>query len=396
MVVQDILWLLLPIAAASGWYAARRSAPPVEEQQRDYTPAYFKGLNYLLNEQPDKAIDVFVQMLEVDSDTVETHLALGNLFRRRGEVDRAIRIHQNLIARPRLTREHRAQALLELGQDYMRAGLFDRAENLFNELVEMKSQQELALRNLLIIFQQEKEWEKCLQTANRLGQISGKSFNSEQAYFHCELAEEAQLEGDEGKFVQHLKSAQSCDADCVRATLLQGKQEVGQDACRSAIQTLQRVERQDPDYLPEALPLLLECYRRIGDRKALSGYLHELYQRNQGTGPALALVDLIQAEDGDAAALEFLTRYLQKRPDIEGIDRLITLSLNGVEGSAAETLQLLRRLLSKLLAARLGYQCNHCGFMAKTLHWQCPSCHFWGSIKPVQRMGEEKRWMGAR
>jgi len=382
--MQDILWLLLPVAAASGWYAAKRSARRMETPARDYSPVYFKGLNFLLNEQPDKAIDVFVQMLEVDSETVETHLALGNLFRRRGEVDRAIRIHQNLIARPTLNREHRSQALLELGQDYMRAGLFDRAENLFNELDEMKSHQEPALQNLLVIYQQEKDWEKCLQVAKRLEQISGRSLKPEQAHYYCELAEEAEQRGDEAQVIQLLKSAQLCDTDCVRATLIRGKLEAGRGACDRAVQTLQVVEQQDADYLPEALPLLLDCYRQLGDGEQLSRYLHQLHQRRQSIGSALPLADLIQAKEGEQEALAFLTDYLQRHPDIEGIDRLIALSMKEMDGSAIDMLQVLRQLLEKLLAGRPGYQCNHCGFLAKTLHWQCPSCKFWSSIKPVQ------------
>jgi lipopolysaccharide biosynthesis regulator YciM len=165
--VQELLLLLLPVAAASGWIAARRS----QRQERgkcvnDTSPVYFRGLNHLLNEEPDKAIDAFVEMLEVDSDTVETHLALGNLFRRRGEVERAIRIHQNLIARPALTREQRAQALLELGQDYMRAGLLDRAENLFRELKDTRLHVRQALKNLLVIYEKERDWQACLDTAD--------------------------------------------------------------------------------------------------------------------------------------------------------------------------------------------------------------------------------------
>lgn len=383
MVLQDLIWLLLPVAAASGWYAAKRSERSVKTQSSDYSPAYFKGLNYLLNEQPDKAIDVFVKLLEVDSDTVETHLALGNLFRRRGEVDRAIRIHQNLIARPTLNRTHRAQALLELGLDYMRAGLFDRAENLFIELEEMKSHQETALQNLLLIYQQEKDWEKCLQVAKRLEQISGRSYKTVQAYYYCELAEEAAHAADLTSAASHLKSAQGCDANCVRATLLKGKLEADQGACDSAIATLKLVEKQDVDYLPEILPLLLECYRRTGDRKELSVYLHELNQRNRSIRVLLALVDLVQQDEGEEEAIELLTGYLRQHPDIEGINRLITYNLKELEGEAAETLQVLRQLLRKLLAGRPGYQCNHCGFMAKTLYWHCPSCKSWGSVKPM-------------
>ena len=164
---MQIEWLilLLPLAAASGWFAASRAARKESaKSEREANPVYFQGLNYLLNEEPDKAIDVFLEMLEVDADTIETHLALGNLFRRRGEVERAIRIHQNLIARPALSREQRAQAVLELAQDYMRSGLYDRAEQLLLELKQGRQYVVPVLRNLVKIYQQEKDWDACLKT----------------------------------------------------------------------------------------------------------------------------------------------------------------------------------------------------------------------------------------
>ena len=194
--MQELLLLLLPVAAASGWLAARRSARKEQKACVGETgPVYFRGLNHLLNEEPDKAIDAFVEMLEVDSDTVETHLALGNLFRRRGEVERAIRIHQNLIARPALTREQRAQALLELGQDYMRAGLLDRAENLFREPKETKLHVKPALGHLLVIYEKESDWQSCLDTADQLESISGEKLGLQKSHYHCELAVIAKAEG---------------------------------------------------------------------------------------------------------------------------------------------------------------------------------------------------------
>ena len=187
----ELIIILLPIAAASGWLVARRGYEKREQKPlQDCSPAYFKCLNYLLNEQPDKAIDVFIKLLEVDSDTVETHMALGNLFRRRGEVERAIRIHQNLIARPSLSRQQRAQALLELGQDYMRAGLFDRAENLFVELAETKLYNKQALTNLLEIYQQEKDWAKAVAIGRRLSR-QNRELRPQLAHFECELAAQA-------------------------------------------------------------------------------------------------------------------------------------------------------------------------------------------------------------
>ncbi len=379
----ELLWLLLPVAAASGWLAARRSVRSSDTSTGDRTPAYFRGLNYLLNEQPDKAIDVFVKMLEVDSETVETHLALGNLFRRRGEVDRAIRIHQNLIARPTLNRDQRAQALLELGQDYMRAGLFDRAESLFRELSEMKLYQERALENLRVIYQQEKEWQECLEVAKKLEQLTGHSLCRERAHYYCELAEEARARNELSQAAALLKKARGCDEGCVRASILQGNLEVAKGACRDAIRSYQRVEQQDPAFLSEVLPMLLSCYRQSAGRTELRRYLEQLFQRHPAIAPALALADLIQADDGDREAVQFLTDYLQEHPDLEGLERLIRLKLEDGDVAAGDTLEVLHRLVSRLLEGRPAYQCGQCGFTAKTLHWQCPGCKTWNSIKPV-------------
>lgn len=392
--MMELLWLLLPIAAASGWYAARRSAMQTEAQRVDASSDYFRGLNFLLNEQPDKAIDVFVKMLEVDSDTVETHLALGNLFRRRGEVDRAIRIHQNLIARPTLNRDQRALALLELAQDYMRAGLFDRAESLFRELLELKLYQEQALSGLRVIYQQEKDWDECLNVSGRLEQLTGRSLRNEQAHYYCELAQQARERRDFVAAVGLLKKAQASDSNCVRATLLQGEIEVLQGTCKSAIKIYKRVEVQDPDYISEMLPSLLDCYQQTGNRRDLFNYLQELLNRHDSISTALAVTDIIETEQGDEQALVFLSGYLQNHPNLEGLDRLITLSLKSSSGSSPETLHILKQLVEKILGNAPAYQCARCGYHAKTLHWQCPGCKSWGSTKPVEQISDGAQALG--
>ena len=369
--MMEFFWLLLPVAAASGWWAAKRSISRQEVTVADRSPGYFSGLNYLLNEQPDKAIDVFIKMLEVDSDTVETHLALGNL-----------------IARPMLNREQRAQALLELGQDYMKAGLFDRAESLFNELGEMNMFQAQALENLLTIYQQERDWDKCLQVAKQLGQRTGKSRRKECAHYYCELAEEAQFRKDLIKTSQLLKKAQQSDEDCVRATILQGKIEAMNGSPKNAIRTLRQVEKQDPAYLSEVLPAIIECYRELGNRKELVRYLRKLYELHQSVSSVLALTDFIQEDEGEEGAIRFLSSYLHAHPNLEGLDRMVGLSLKAGKSDGLESLQILQQILNKILESRAAYQCVSCGFSAKTMHWQCPSCKSWGSIKPRDELHE--------
>jgi lipopolysaccharide biosynthesis regulator YciM len=383
--MQELLWLLLPVAAASGWIAARRSGVrPRERVARERDPAYFRGLNYLLNEQPDKAIDVFVQMLEVDSETVETHLALGNLFRRRGEVERAIRIHQNLIARPTLSREERAQALLELGQDYMRAGLFDRAENLFVELRETKLFPEQALQNLRVIYQQEKDWDRCLEVAEALERITGESLALERAHYYCELAEQARAAGDMPRVEALLGKAQAASRDLVRVTWLQAELALERGDLAAAARLFERVADQDPELFGEVLPQLVACEERLGRGAELESFLEGLLARRPDTVVLLALADRVQQQAGDAAALHYLAEHLGPRPSLAGLLRMIRLAEASPQAAAPELLPILRHVAERLAERRHPYQCAKCGFAGKTLHWQCPGCRSWSSIKPVR------------
>ena len=382
--MYDLLWLLLPVAAASGWIMAKRSLQKTNQSRsRDFSSDYFQGLNFLLNEQPDKAIEVFIRMLEVDSDTVETHLALGNLFRRRGEVDRAIRIHQNLIARPTLSKMQRSAALLELGQDYMRAGWLDRAESLFDELLENNLHTLPALRHLLDIYQQEKEWDKAITVARRLDNESGQTMKPMIAQFHCEQAEAALKKGDENIAGQLLKRALGYDKRCVRASLLQGRMAMRADNCKAALKAFRQVEEQDIEYLPEILDQVQQCYLKLDSVESFKEYLRGIIGRYSGATPVLMLADLLSSTQGDVVAAEFVTEQVRKRPSIRGLGRLIDLNLSNSTGKGKEDLQILRDLVQQLLSNKPIYKCSHCGFAGKSLHWQCPGCKEWNTVKPI-------------
>ena len=391
--MPELLWLLLPLAAASGWWAARRSAarPPCKSSS-ELKSDYFRGLNFLLNEQPDKAIDVFIQMLEVDSDTVETHLALGNLFRRRGEVDRAIRIHQNLIARPSLDQQQRSAALLELCQDYMRAGLFDRAESLLKELLEIGHHRVSALRHLLDIYQQEKEWEEAITIARRLESQSGQDMKPVIAQFHCELAEAALGHGDTAEVENLARKALSIDRRCVRASLILGRISKAAGQYKQAIRALRRVEEQDLEFLPEVLEDLRECHEALGAPQEMVSYLRQVDGRYRGTATLLMLADLLQQHEGEAAAMDYLAEVLRERPSLRGLDRFISLQFGNAEEDMREDLAVLQGLVQRLLETRPRYKCCHCGFEGQSLHWQCPSCKYWNTVKPIHGIeGEQPR-----
>jgi len=380
-----LLFLLLPLAVYSGWRVGRKK--PLSEKDKalcEIPPDYLKGLNYLLNEQPDKAIEVFIQMLEVDSETVETHLALGSLFRRRGEVDRAIRIHQNLIARPTLTQNQRTQALYELGEDYMRAGLLDRAEALFKELIEVSPHSVIALRQLIDIYQQEKDWDKAIDIARLLAIKSGENMQSTIAQYYCELAETAFHQGESGTAQKCLKKALSSDRNCVRASLLEGKNEQRCGNDKAALKAYLRIEQQDSDFLPEVVTPMLECYRALDRMHEAKAYLNELIRQYGSITIMLTLAELVQKEDGDDVAIDFITEYLRHRPSVRGMDRLINLNLSHVKDSVRDKLLVLKEVTSQLLINKPVYKCRSCGFSGKSMHWQCPGCRQWNTVKPIQ------------
>ncbi|MBM2829838.1 MAG: N-acetylglucosaminyl transferase [Gammaproteobacteria bacterium] len=378
-----LIWLL-PIAAGISWWLGRRSVRVSEtDNLRSIHPEYFKGLNYVLNEQPDKAIEVFIKMLEVDSETVETHLALGNLFRRRGEVDRAIRIHQNLIARPTLNREQRALALLELGMDYMRSGLLDRAEGLFKELVETGSHSVQAFSQLLDIYQQEKDWENAINIARKLEFASGETLNAVIAQFYCEKAEELRLSGQEKSAKENLRKALSIDPFCVRASLIEAEELYENGKFKQALAAYQRVESQDSEYLSEAVKPMLNCYRNLDKVDEYMQYLQVIVDKYGGITSMLMLAELIAEQEGEDAAARFITSELKKRPTVRGVNRLIEYALAQAQGGARENLISIKDLTGKLLENRSVYKCRQCGFDAKSLHWQCPSCKNWSTVKPV-------------
>lgn len=381
----ELLFLLLPLAALSGWLLGRRDARAARSNEYlALSSDYFTGLNFLLNEQPDKAIEVFVHMLEVDSDTVDTHFALGNLFRRRGEVERAIRIHQNLIARPTLNRQQREQALYELGIDYMRAGLLDRAESLLAQLVdEGGSFQQQALVQLMDIYQQEKDWYKAIAIGQRLQGMSSSSLSPIIAQFFCELAEQALHGGEQGTALRMLRRALVEDRNCVRAALIEGNLELAAGNYKDAIRAYKRIEQQDPVYLPEILPPLREVFRQQGRDEELRDYLNQLLQRHGSVAVMLTLADLIRQQDGDQQAIEFITRQLRAQPSVRGMCRLIELKLQAADGNVRDDMQVFKGLVDRLLEAKPVYRCSHCGYTGKTLVWQCPSCRQWNTTKPL-------------
>ncbi len=375
----DFLWLLLPVAAASGWVTAR-----LKKRQKFLSPDYFKGLNYLLNEEADKAIDVFIKLIDVDSETVETHFALAVFFRRHGEIDRAIRIHHNLITMPKLSLEQRHLALFELGLDYRKAGLLDRAEHFFQELVYSETHNVLALRQLLEIHQQVQDWDNAISTAQKLARAINEPMDIEIAHYYCERAELFRQDGKFDAAQQAIDWALKIDPNSVRASLLEGQVALDKDDPQGAIVAFERVEQQDADYLSQVIEPLHVCYQKIGQLETFRRYLYHLLDEHHSSLKAvLILADFIRQAEGEQKAAEFLVANLNKSPSIRGIDYLLDFYTFECFKFETDFILLLKKMIKHLLKKQYAYQCNACGFTVRKLYWQCPSCKRWSSLKPV-------------
>ena len=373
-------WQLLffPLFFGLGWAAARIDIRHLVKESRALPRSYFQGLNFLLNEQPDRAIESFVDAVKVDPQTIELHFALGSLFRRRGETERAIRMHQSLVERDDLPQDLKLQALAELGQDYLKAGLLDRAEEVFDKL-RSSSMADEAKRNLLEIYQLEKDWLKAIAIAGELPDVASQK---EIAEYYCELAAAEMIRSRPEAAADYLKTALERNRKCVRASLLQGDIEAQQDKTAEAIACWQRIEQQDPTYLALVAQRLLDAFRKQDRREAglqlLRGYL-ERY-------PSLDLLDVVfqlVLESEGANAAYFLVRDELKRfPTLLGFDKLIEARLLFAPLEMRPDLDLAKSIVQGYTRRLARYRCDNCGFKARQFYWRCPACGGWETYSP--------------
>jgi lipopolysaccharide biosynthesis regulator YciM len=376
-------WLLaLPLFFGLGWLAARIDIRHLVSESRALPRSYFRGLNFLLNEQPDKAIESFIEVVKVDPETVELHFALGSLFRRRGEYDRAIRMHQNLVERPDLGAEQKSAALFALAQDYLKAGILDRAEALFERLADGPQAVE-ARRHLLDIFQQEKDWARAIDMARRLQQESGESHSREISQFLCELAATEATHSRPDAARARLEEALEENRKSVRASVALGDLERTAGNLERAIEHWQRVESQNSAYLALVAQRLLEAYRGVGRAEEgltlLAGYL-ERY-------PSLDLLDTVFQStldsQGAEAAYKLVRDELRRNPTLLGLDRLLEAQIVADRHpERRRDLELIRNLVHNHTRRLARYRCEDCGFKARQFYWHCPACGGWETYPP--------------
>ncbi len=375
----DILIIALGLGVAIGWLWARLSSAKYAAK---LPKPYLEGLNLLLSEQPDKAIDIFIKLLAADNDNVETHFALGQLFRRRGEVDRAIRIHQHILARPQLDKSHRQLALLALGTDYLHAGVFDRAERVFQELSRSDSYRVESLQKLLHIYEQEHEWEKAIAVAETLIKFTQDPVACRVAHYYCELAQSPAHKANQQQREQLLKKAIAIYKTSARAALLLGDLYYQQEAYKQAIKQYLRLEELASPWLSEAYVGLQKTYMALGQAEK---FYHLLQRRILQSSERMAvnlLADHINQSEGQIAASEFLLNQAKMHPQWIYIQKILDWRVQR-DNAADVELKTLSELMGILGQHSIRYRCQHCGFSSHELHWFCPGCQHWDSIVPI-------------
>ena len=373
------LFLLL---AAAGWALGRfGERDEFEEAPPPLNVDYLKGLNFLLNEQTDQALEHFLKMVRVDDKTIETHFALGSLFRRRGEVDRAIRIHQNIIARPDLAAEQRDQALFSLAKDYLRAGLLDRAENLFVRLAQGSRYQVEALEQLCRIYEQEREWQRAIESAEKLEILGGQSLALQIAHYYCELAEQALVKKDYTAARAFVKKAQSGRPRTQRGALTRARIARDTDDNKTALRLYHRIIDENSYLITEALPALVTVYDREGSTSQLENELRAHLEANPDMRTDVAYTAIVNNIGGIPIIDECVEQYMLSEPTLtEFIDLQTVREASDEDRQAA--LDKVRAALSKLASTIPRYQCKECGFSSQKLLWQCPSCRDWETQRP--------------
>ncbi len=376
------LFLLL---AAAGWAMGRFGERDDEDAPPPLNIDYLKGLNFLLNEQTDQALEHFLRMVRVDDKTIETHFALGSLFRRRGEIDRAIRIHQNIIARPDIASEQRDQALYSLAKDYLSAGLLDRAENLFVRLAQGSRYQVQSLEALCGVYEQERDWEKAIDAGQRLEVIGGRSLALQIAHYHCELAEAAALKKDFAAARKFVKKAQAGRPRTMRGALTRAHIARDTDDNKTALKLYHRIIDENTYLIAEALPEIVAIYKRENATAELERALQALLKKNPDMASLVAYTAIVNDLGGIKVIDDCVEQYMLNEPTLGEFVDLQQLS-SGDKESKVSALAKVRSALSKLASSTPRYQCQECGFSSQRLLWQCPSCRNWETQRPASRV----------
>ena len=408
----EVWWLILiPIVFALGWVAARVDFRQMLSETQQLPDSYFRGLNFLLNEDHDKAIDAFIEVAKLDTETTELHFALGNLFRRRGEIERAIRVHQSLLNRADLPLKDQEQALYQIGQDFFKAGMFDRSEEAFQKVMDSQSYNVAATRNLIRIYESVHDWPKAIEAVTRLQALLNESVPA-LIHYHCELAEQALLAkpANLAEVIKHLDQAEHAlqtnfseehtEASVARIMMLRAEVAALQGLPENQRMQLESVLREAPTYSSLVAEKILQNYQSTGELEQGLHLLAKHFEEHFSLDLFVTLLKHYRLDGNDEAARCFAARALRENPTLLGLSKFLESEINvqkqieqseGAESTAiAEILDInyLHKIIHKHAQRLDRRECRACGFQAQSFYWQCPGCNQWETYSTQRLEGK--------
>lgn len=387
----ELLFLLLPVAMGYGWFMGRNSIKQKDQSaKQDLSIKYSTGLNYLLSNQQDKAIDYLIEALKVEDDTVEAHFAMANLFRKRGELDRALKVHEHLVRHGNLPTKAQQQAIYELAKDFLTAGLYDRAEHMFHKLLKTKIYQIKSLTYLMQIYQSTKDWQQGIALKKSIVKSKDKQLLHNLANFYCEQAVAAQQQDKFIDVIELLENALECDPKSCRANWHMAGVYEKHEQFEQAAECYKAIYQQDKDFFPDVIDKMHLCYKSLEEEAAFYDFIRTVYDETASTSALIKYLEYISEKFNDQKAQEFLLSALKRRPTIKGFKHFIKLQMASDSSSNQnESLDAIKELISAYISMRPRYSCRTCGFNSSTHYWSCPSCHDWEQLKPVRGLEGE-------
>jgi len=379
MVEFEFWWLLvIPFFFALGWLAARVDIKQIISESTDLPSAYFKGLHYLITNQYEKAIEAFDNAIKINNDSLELHFALGALLRRTGQIDRAINLHIDLLKKRELTQSQQESVKAELAQDYFKAGLYDRAEELLLVL-NKENYYQFSLNTLLEIYVKEREWEKAVETATELEKISGVSFRISISHYFCEIAVNQILNKKYTLAKKSLNQALEESINCTRANILLGDIHADDKSFEEAIVYWKKIEFQQPEYLGLVAPKIIATYQalnKVNEGLSILARFFDIYKLKSLLN---VLYETVLANEGPNQAENIARKELIQRPSLSALDQLFQAQAIG-KTNKIDNIELIQQTIKNTIGDRRFYMCNQCGFKARQFHWQCPACNAWESL----------------
>ncbi|SET81280.1 lipopolysaccharide assembly protein LapB [Thalassotalea agarivorans] len=380
----ELLFLLLPVAMAYGWFMGRNSVKQNRHSEKqDLSSKFSTGLNYLLSNQQDEAIDYLLEALNLEDDTVEAHFAMANLFRKRGELDRALKIHEHLVLQKHLPNQYKHQAIFELAKDFYTAGLYDRAEAMFVRLLKVKQYRSRSLDFLLQIYQSTKDWQLGIALERIVRKVNDKKLKHGLANFYCEIASGHMAKDENIEALEALEKALDLDPLSCRSNQLMANIYEKNEQYQQAIDKYVAIYDQDKEYFPDVIDAMQACYEALDEEDK---FIAELKRMHDETGSASLLIkyaQFIEQRQGTHKAASIMLSAMKRRPTISGFKHFVNMQASS-EAESGEQLAVIKELISAYLSDKHRYNCRNCGFNSSVHYWSCPSCHEWEQLKPVR------------